>query len=106
MFIRCSYVVPYVNGKTPDRYIFRFEDTNFEERVEIREGWFIADLCTILIEVYERRGLPVSKNLFLAIQFIERELESALSMIIDQNKRNNPHYKKYERELKKYLLFS
>jgi hypothetical protein len=93
MFIRWNRV-----GKNRDRH---FIDTDFEETVE--DG-SLNSVWPIIVQLYERRNLPVAPNLLKAMMWWKDECHfRTLQSIINANKRYK-HWEKYKEEIEKYLL--
>lgn len=82
-------------------------DDDFEEVVETRDWFVVEDLGTAVCSLYEKRNLPVAKNLFLAFRYAIENFGVSMASLIDWNcKPHNIYYSKYEQDFKMYLLFS
>src|SRR5580704_3299353 len=55
-------------------------DDDFEETISVNENHNSLDVC-FLIDVYEKRNLPVASNLFLAMKITSENLLRDLSML-------------------------
>jgi hypothetical protein len=75
--------------------------------VEVGVGGGVGVAVAVgVVEEYEKKNLPVAKNLFLCMKYYATKYGYTLSQVISWNKQYNPHYSKYEEEINKYLLFT
>ncbi len=57
-----------------------------------------------VIEVYEKRNLPVAPNLIAAILYLNKLFPYyQIQQIIEANRKHNPKFAQYEEDLNKYL---
>jgi hypothetical protein len=80
-------------------------DDDFEEIISADENHNSLDVC-FLIDVYEKRNLPVASNLFLAMKITSENLLRDLSMLptLLMVSNLNPKFAKYKEEVMKYML--
>lgn len=57
-----------------------------------------------VINTYEKRNLPVAKNLLKSLQWYSKKYGWSFQETIEYNKKYNPKYAKYADEIEKYLL--
>lgn len=99
MFKSCHY------GSLPAKIIII--DTDFTEIFESSALFLEEGLGTAIVEIYEKRKLPVAKNLFLALTYAEKNIKLAtMEKLINWNKNHNPKFSKYEKDFNMYILFS
>lgn len=63
----------------------------------------VGDLFAV-IDVYEKKELPVAKNLVKAILYLSNQYKISANSIIDRNKKWNEKYSKYEKDVDKYMV--
>ena len=76
-------------------------DSDFEETISINDD---RGLGRYIIDLYEEKNLPVATNLVLAFQYYIKLYDVNIGFIISENKKLNPKYTKYEKDVEKYLL--
>jgi hypothetical protein len=74
-------------------------DSDFEE-----VGSDNMDGLGLIIDIYEKRNLNVAANLTQAILYLEKYFARTIIDIIKENKKNNPKFSKYEKDIEKYLI--
>lgn len=82
---------------------YRIVDTDFEDvvRAEYRAGDRSAiGPANAIIKVYSKRCLPVASNL---MRWMMSEVKS-IEYIVNLNKKINPHWTKYDKDIEKLLL--
>lgn len=81
-------------------------DTDFTEEVAQQFHNGITEVIKSVIEVYERRNLPVAPNIFKAIVYLSKNSNNfPIDAIIRHNTPYlNPRYVKYADEVEKYIL--
>jgi hypothetical protein len=106
MFISCEdqiilgFDAPIGNYK----YRCKIVDSDFEE-VIVADLFTIAILITFaVIEIYEKRNLPVAPNLIRGIIWQHKEYNYNISDILVYNKLYIPKFAKYEKDIENYLL--
>ena len=108
MFVSYKYG-KYLDYKD-DKYSWEYEltDSDFGTvsgvEVEVGAGTGV-DVGIAVIQEYSKRNLNVGKNLMLAFVWYSKQLPYwSIQQIIDSNKRYNPLFSQYEKDLQKYLL--
>lgn len=87
-------------------FTMRSSGTNFDYTIidddftDVISGCIYVD---VIIEVYEKRNLPVIPNLIRAILYDKRNM-SDITKLIDASKQLSVKYNKYEVSIDKYLL--
>lgn len=94
MFVRSDY-----KGFDNGRYKYLIVDTDFEDEADVDGS--LAEMA--VIEVYEKRSLPVAKALIKAMVQASTYYNFPMTKIIEQNN-SNPKFAKYKEEIEKYLL--
>ena len=80
------------------RYQYKITDSDFEEVVVSENSW------VAVIEVYEKRNLPVAPNLIAAILYLNKLYPHiSIQEFIEDNRKYNPKFAQYEEDLSKYL---
>jgi hypothetical protein len=100
MFIsyECQKYLGYDDKIGRHKYQYKIVDSDFEK--EIKAG---TSIILAVIEVYEKRNLPVAPNLIKAILWLCNEQNYSINDILDWYG-NDPKFTKYEKELEKYLI--
>lgn len=104
MFIKYEYIrrvspeiIP-INGRS--KFLFRVVDDDFDiTDTIVSNSWFDA-----IASVYEKRNLNVPKNTFIAIKHFSRIISGGIDATIYQLKKYSTEYRKYEKDIQKYLL--
>ena len=80
------------------RWQYKITDSDFEEVVVSENSW------VAVIEVYEKRNLPVAPNLIAAILYLNKQHPYvSIQEFIEYNRKYNPKFAQYEEDLSKYL---
>lgn len=100
MFVDCHYTYQ-IHGE--GKYEYRIVDSDFEERVigrAIAEDWILPQL----IDVYERRNIPVMPELMRAIVYFGKHWPYyGMKQLIEKNSMH-PKFEQYKNRLDKVMV--
>jgi hypothetical protein len=101
MFVKFAFYDLY-----DDRYKVELVDDDFREKIIYDKFGleYIETALSGLIDIYEKRNLPVAANLTKAIIWIANEYKTFTIGVIIKHCKNNPKFAKYEKDIEKYLL--
>jgi hypothetical protein len=77
--------------------------SNVVNRMEIEMG-AAAEVVSVVIQEYSKRNLNVAANLVILFVLYNEQFNWSIQKIIDHNKKCNPIFLPYEKDLQKYLL--
>lgn len=90
------------------KYEWRYKiiDTNFEETIGTcgSIGEVGAVFGSAIIDLYEKKNLKVALNLVMAFSHYGKKYNRTISELIENNKKYNPKYNRYQNDIEKYLL--
>jgi hypothetical protein len=96
MFVSFEFIENEKNK--PYRFGFKVVDTEFEEYILSPSIWLSV------IDIYEKRNLPVAPNLIRClIYFCETRNQHDIHDMFKWCKKRHPQFAKYKKELEKYL---
>jgi hypothetical protein len=84
-------------------YQYRIVDTDFEEiaLAERKDNGTTYDIITPMVKCYERRTLPVAKNMML---YIRQIMQGNPLITLDRVMNAHPELAKYREDIEKLLL--
>ena len=114
MFQSYKYIkyLGYDKAKNEHSHQYKIIDSDFEDvgvgvGVGVEVGGEVGvgvEVEVAVIDTYEKRNLPVAKNLMLAIFYTNKKYPYySVQQIIEANRNYNNKFAKYEQELNKYL---
>lgn len=107
MFVACEQV-GMIAGQSRRRQ-YKVIDTDFEEVIAIqkvvhKDGSPNEEMA--VIEVYERRNLPVAPNLWKAVVYLAGYVDETVVEVVAWNRIVNPHWHKYADVIDKYMMLA
>ena len=110
MFQSYEYIkyLGYDKAKNEYSYQYKITDSDFEDvgvvvGVEVGVAVGVAVVVAV-IDTYEKRNLPVAKNLMTAILCQHKKYPHvSIQQIIEYNHKYNPKFAQYEKDIEKYL---
>jgi hypothetical protein len=104
-----SYILKEMTSKNGKNYCWEYELTDSEFRtvfgVHERGIGHWCGVCAAVIQEYDKRNLNVMANLMRAFVWMhKRHPDWSIQDMIDYNKRYNPLFLQYEKDLQKYLV--
>ena len=110
MFISYEFI-KYLgyDAKTKEHtWQYKITDSDFEEvglGLEFEfEFEFGVGVGVAVIDTYEKRNLNVVANLMKAFIWYSKKYSYPIAEVITWNKKHNPKFAKYEKDLEKYLV--
>ena len=115
MFISYEYKYLGYEAKTNEyRWQYKIIDSGFEEVVDattpratdvrIFGDPIILGVAIAVIDIYEKRNLNVAANLMKAIICHSKTYGWTIADLISWNKKWNPKFAKYEKDIEKYMV--
>ena len=96
--------IGYDTATKEHRYQYKIIDSDFEEVVVVVGDWLGLGVGVAVIEAYEKRNLNVAANLIKVILYLHKQYtDYSIQKIIEDTRKYNPKFAKYEEELNKYL---
>ena len=89
------------------RWQYKITDSDFEEvEVAVAAGSGVGvEIGVAVIDIYEKRNLNVAANLVLAILYLHKKYPHiSIQEIIEDNRKYNPKFPKYEEDFNKYMV--
>jgi hypothetical protein len=108
MFISWKYS-QYL-GKKDGKHTWEYELTDNEfgtisGSTDIRGVWYSDMIGSVVIQEYGKRNLNVAANLAIALVWLNKKYPCwSIQDMIDHNKKYNPLFPPYEKDLQKYLV--
>lgn len=107
MFISFEYLTDRLLSINDGEYTYRIVDDDFEEiithKVVSGELSYVADF---IIDLYEKRNLPVVPNLIRALILCANETKYSLEETVRASIMHVPKLGKYAKDIEKYTLLT
>ena len=107
MFKACLQLsLPEDKKDIPHIWAYQIIDDDFEETGISKCAPDGVAITKLVIEIYGKRNLHIARNIMVVMLWIKDKYHLSLNEQFISNKKFNPYWFQFEKDIKKYLIFS